>query len=156
MKRRIEDGDVSAWIVVADVLSAFVAVLFLVILVRMPALATPPPAKDELAKDLAKDRSAGGIFVVDASGFSTVRVVYQTGALFESCRWQLSSSGEDLVTRHAVIMSRHTDAIDRVLIEGHADIRSATGCDELRRTGLRPDNWTLSSLRALIVREKLE
>lgn len=148
MRIREQEGESNIWIVVADALVGFLAVVFIV------GYSTPtrvrPPAIESFETDI-KAMQARWQYGVQ-SEYSKVHITYQERVLFQECEWTLSEEGHELLKEHAEVFWRYIPDISRIQIEGHADSRPATFCASLKRTGLPPDNWLLSSLRAIGVR----
>lgn len=157
MRREPGGDDATAWIVVADVFVAFLAILFLLLVIRIPELRPPPPAPAKFAADLEEDPDVvSRKVVVETPKPEQVRIVYRAGLLFPRCEWSFLQGGDDMLARHARTLTPYARDVSHVQIEGHADRRPAQNCGSLRRTGLNPTNWTLSSLRALKVRDTFE
>jgi len=154
MNRRDPGFDV--WVVVADVLVGFLCVVFLLFVVQAPTGHPPPDAVEQFAKEMNEVKEKTGVKFDVRRGFSRVQLEYGEKLLFKTCEWEISLDGNELLKQHFSIFLTYARAISRIQIEGHADSRSAASCPSLQRAGLRRDNWILSSLRALEVREFLE
>lgn len=156
MSRRDPGFDV--YIVVADILIGFLCTVFLLFAVYVkPVAQSPPAAKNAFAEEIERHRRRlSYAFKLDASPHAQVHLKYGERLLFEPCQWNLSESGKALLREHFSILAKYAPSIDRVQIEGHADARPASDCKSLQRVNLRRDNWILSSLRALDVRDFLE
>ncbi len=142
--------------VVADVLVGFLCVVFLLFVIQSkPVGLQPPQGVGQFERDINQLKAKGGKFRV-RSEFSKVHLTYWEKLLFEQCEWDLSPEGMELLEQHFRVFQRYATVISRIQIEGHADSRPAAKCVRLRRGGLRRDNWILSSLRALEVRDFLE
>src|SRR2546429_135401 len=114
MSREAGYDEPTAWIIMADIFAGFLAILFVILLVRIPELRPPPVARDRFARELAKDAAVtGGMATVDASGFASVRVIYQAGLLFPTCEWTLLQGGEDMVIRHARTLTNYSNDVSR-------------------------------------------
>lgn len=155
MNRRDPGFDV--WVVVADVLIGFLCVIFFLFVGQVsPGAQLPPESVSKFEWEIKEHMvRSGGKFEV-GSEFSKVRLRYGEKLLFRTCEWSLSERGRALMREHFDILRRHMEFISRIQIEGHADSRPAERCVSLQQAGLRRDNWILSSLRALEVRDFLE
>lgn len=154
MDRRDPGFDV--WVVVADVLVGFLCVVFLLFVVQAPIGPPPPEAVQRFAKEMNElKEKRGGKFDLKRQ-FSKVQLEYAEKLLFVTCEWNISAEGRELLEEHFRIFLKYSADISRVQIEGHADSRPAASCVRLQQAGLRQDNWILSSLRALEVRDFLE
>jgi flagellar motor protein MotB len=145
---RSRAGELDFWPVVAD---AFLGVLAVVVIIY---LAYKPP-NQELEKWISdvryqcrEDSAAGYIsrYIIDDT---KVRIIYSADGLsFEPCQWSLPEAKVAMVRRHLRWFSGHVDRLVLVRIEGHADSRSAEGCETL---GPYWDNLQLSQNRARAV-----
>jgi flagellar motor protein MotB len=144
-------------VVVADVLVGFLCVVLLLFIAYVrPAGDQPPAAVAGFGEKLQKHKHAtGGRYEIKPE-FSKVHVSYGEKLLFQTCEWHLSEAGRTLLKEHLAMLGQYAAEISRIQIEGHADTRRPDRCESLKRVGLRRDNWILSSLRALEVRDFLE
>src|SRR5216683_2366292 len=127
--RRRDDIGSEVWIVFADVLVGFLAIVLMVTWQRLPkpvprpkpsppaaALARPtptpegrrliqPPAVERLKKrleDLQTARATSG-YEVSSEGFE-VHIVFEEGLLFDKCEWVLHVQGQELLKEVAAII----------------------------------------------------
>jgi outer membrane protein OmpA-like peptidoglycan-associated protein len=181
MLRRSYDTAVEVWIVFADVLVGFLAIVLMVtaqppassppirptpVPIRASPTPTPegrhliqPPAVEHLTHALEHLQTERGSrsYEVSAEGFE-VHVIFEEKLLFEKCEWVLDPRGQDLLKEVAAIIWQYDPVIERIQIEGHADKRPAENCSSLgglQNIGLPRDNLLLSSLRAMAVQQEL-
>ncbi len=162
MRRRAEGGFGEIWVVVADVMLAFL----LLVLLTIPRPKAPekkgtyerPAALGEFLHDLDVLQRSG---VCDLEPqFAEVNVSFNSDLLFKKCDWSLTDKGKKRIDDFAQLLWKRTSVLQRVEIEGYADRVSASDCLSLapfKQSELSADNWNLllSSLRAMSVQQKL-
>jgi outer membrane protein OmpA-like peptidoglycan-associated protein len=162
MRRRAEAGFGEIWVVVADVMLAFL----LLVLLTIPR-PKAPEKKGTYERPIALGEFLHDLEVLQRSGvcdlepqFAEVNVSFNSDLLFKKCDWQLTDKGKKRIDDFAQLLWKRTSVLQRVEIEGYADRVSAADCSSLaqfKESELSADNWNLllSSLRAMSVQQKL-
>jgi outer membrane protein OmpA-like peptidoglycan-associated protein len=162
MRRHVDGGFGEIWVVVADVMLAFL----LLVLLTIPQPKVPkkigayerPIAVESFLSDLdALQRS--GVCDLEPQ-FAEVNVSFNSDLLFKKCDWLLTENGKKRIDDFAELLWKRTSVLQRVEIEGYADRVPADDCSSLapfKQSELNADHWNLllSSLRAMSVQQKI-
>lgn len=162
MRRRVDAGFGEIWVVVADVMLAFL-LLVLLIIPRPKA----PDKKKVYERPAAMESFLRDLDILQKSGvcdlqpqFAEVNVSFNSDLLFKKCDWSLTDNGKKRIADFAQLLWKRTSVLQRVEIEGYADRVPADDCSSLapfKQSDLTADHWNLllSSLRAMSVQQKL-
>jgi outer membrane protein OmpA-like peptidoglycan-associated protein len=156
MRRRVDGGFGEIWVVVADVMLAFL--LLVLLTTPRPSTYERPVAVESFLRDLDALKRSG---VCDLEPqFAEVNVSFNSDLLFKKCDWSLSENGKKRIDDFAQLLWKRTPLLQRVEIEGYADRVPADDCPSLapfKQSELKADHWNLllSSLRAMSVQQKL-
>jgi outer membrane protein OmpA-like peptidoglycan-associated protein len=157
MRRRVDGGLGEIWVVVADVMLAFLLLVLLTI----------PRPKTSYQRPVAVDAFLHDLDALQKSGvcnlekqFAEVNVSFNSDLLFKKCDWLLTENGKKRIDDFAQLLWKRTLVLQRVEVEGYADRVPADDCSSLapfKQSALNADHWNLllSSLRAMSVQQKL-
>jgi hypothetical protein len=181
VRRRGETGG-EIWIVVADMMLGFLAVVLLTALrherlsqaypaptsTPTPTLTpsaspvsgtfrAPPPAVENFLQELLSLQTRQH-FLIAPPRYAEVYIIFQSELLFPKCQWTLTDAGRQSLKDQACVLWKFNESIERIEIEGYSDPRPADDCfslQQLKGIELPADNLLLSSFRAIAVRNEL-
>ena len=141
----VEDG--STWVAVADFLVTVLAVFVMIYAGSQQKDPELLKKVRDISTALELDKGSGFIREFEADD-RQVRIVYSDQDLgFRPCGWTVEAPAADRIRNHMERFAGVVDYINLLQIEGHADVRRSSTCEQLKfRT-----NFELSQTRAMSV-----